>query len=113
MILGEEIRYLRIKKHMTQEELAQKIGVKRQYLGRIESLKQLPSLRTLLKITKVLGTSFQRIKDLLSDAEFDLNIRKLGFTESETVELVKSLLSMPKDHKQVILQTYARLKRNK
>lgn len=64
-----KLRLLRVKADMTQEELAQKSGVSRATVTRIESGNvglMGASLGNLLKLTKTLGVE---IKDLLPDEE--------------------------------------------
>lgn len=90
--MGERIRTLREKKGLTQEELAKQIKVKRQYLGRIEANKQLPSMKTFIRLTRILGISFKKLQEIYEDAKLEMKIRRLGFKEGKVVQLVKSLL---------------------
>ena len=46
---------VRIKKNLSQEELAKKVGMKQPVISRIESMHSLPSVATLKKISKALG----------------------------------------------------------
>ena len=50
-----EIRELRIKKNLTQAELAEKVGISQQHLSKIESHLIVPKYSTLEKILNVLG----------------------------------------------------------
>lgn len=54
MHLGKEIRKKRKKKNLTQEQLAKKIGVCRNYISDLENDRYIPSLKTLIKICNVL-----------------------------------------------------------
>jgi transcriptional regulator with XRE-family HTH domain len=52
--LGVTIKKLRTERNMTQEELAQKVGVHRVYIAQIESATKVPSIATLEKLAKAL-----------------------------------------------------------
>ena len=52
--LGKRIQKLRRNTELTQEELAEKIGISRAYMGFIEQGRYSPSLEVLEKIAKVL-----------------------------------------------------------
>ncbi|MCL9981143.1 MAG: helix-turn-helix transcriptional regulator [Bacteroidia bacterium] len=51
--MKNEIRVYRAKQRITQDELAEKLGVSRQTLSAIENNKYFPSLELALKIAKV------------------------------------------------------------
>lgn len=53
-VLGGKIRKIREKKNLTQEELADKVGISRVYMGYIEQGRNAPSLKVLEKIAKAL-----------------------------------------------------------
>lgn len=44
MDIGENIKQMRIKKGLTQEELAQNLGISQSMIGHIESGRKLPSI---------------------------------------------------------------------
>jgi DNA-binding XRE family transcriptional regulator len=54
-----EIRRLRIKMKLTQEQLAEKMDVKREYISRIESGNQNITLETLIRIASAVGKEFK------------------------------------------------------
>jgi len=56
-LLGRKIQKRRKEIGLTQEELADKVGISRAYMGYIEQGRNAPSLGVLEKITKVLKTS--------------------------------------------------------
>lgn len=56
-VLGKKIQKRRKEMGLTQEELADKIGVSRAYMGYIEQGRNAPSLGFLEKIARVLKTS--------------------------------------------------------
>ena len=59
--LGNELKYLRREKDLTQEELAEKIGVHPTYIGKIEGGKSNPSAMLLYKISRALNIKMYRI----------------------------------------------------
>ncbi len=59
-LLGKRIRKRRKDLKFTQEELADKIGISRVYMGYLEQGRNVPSLELLDKISRALGTPLQR-----------------------------------------------------
>ena len=53
-VLGKKMQALRKKRRMTQEDLAEKVGVSATYIGFIEQGRYAPSLDLLEKIAKIL-----------------------------------------------------------
>jgi len=52
--LGKKIRRLRHRQNVSQEELAEKAGIHRTYMGKIERGESNPPVRTVSKIAKAL-----------------------------------------------------------
>jgi transcriptional regulator with XRE-family HTH domain len=63
-IVGETIRTRRRRAHLSQEKLAEKTDLNRNYIGEIERAEKNITLETLEKIAKALGV---RVCDLLDD----------------------------------------------
>ncbi|WP_275400823.1 helix-turn-helix transcriptional regulator [Enterococcus faecium] len=61
-----QVKKYRFLKEMTQDELANAVGIRRETIGRLEQAKYNPSLELAVKISKVLEVS---IEDLF---QFDL-----------------------------------------
>lgn len=61
-VLGKNIRQERKRLNLTQEDLAERVGISRAYMGYIEQGRNAPSLEVLQKIAKSLKVS---LKDLL------------------------------------------------
>lgn len=61
-MLGKRIKRLRKKIGITQEKLAEKVNVSTTHIGLIETGKRRGSLKTLQRITTVLGV---KVKDIL------------------------------------------------
>ena len=61
MKIGERIRALRLDAGMTQEELAQRIGLKKQNISRYENSRVEPNIRTAKRIAEALGVSLEEM----------------------------------------------------
>ncbi len=66
-LLGKRIRALRDAKHLTQEQLAEKIGISRQKYARIEGGTNNITLEELLRIAEVLGVTVGDITRVLDE----------------------------------------------
>lgn len=53
--LGKRIQRLRKKAGLTQEQLAEKVGISMKYVQFIENARRIPALKTLYKIARALG----------------------------------------------------------
>lgn len=62
-IVARNLRVLRRQKELTQEELAYKAGINRNYVGQIEREEKSPTVDTIEKLAKALG---MKSMDLLS-----------------------------------------------
>ncbi len=60
-IIKNSVRSSRVEKKLTQEELADKVGVTRQTIGLIEKTKYNPTIALALKLSKVLGKSLDQL----------------------------------------------------
>lgn len=61
MKIGERIRALRLDAGMTQEELAQRVGLKKQNISRYENARVEPNIRTAKRIAEALGVSLEEM----------------------------------------------------
>lgn len=59
--LGNRIKFLREKSHLTQEKLAEKSGISLDYLSKIEVSINKPGLKTIFKLAQALSCD---VKDL-------------------------------------------------
>ena len=66
-ILGERIKALRSETHLTQEQVADKIGISRQKYARIENGTNNITLEILAQIAKVLGVQVADITRVLDE----------------------------------------------
>lgn len=60
-VLARELVKARLDKRLTQEELAKKIGVKQEYIARLESGFANPTLSTINRVTKVLDKKIKLV----------------------------------------------------
>jgi transcriptional regulator with XRE-family HTH domain len=81
--LGNKIREIRKKRGLTQEELAWKSGISLNFMGQIERGHKKPSIKTLKKISEILG---------IPPAAFFEEIKYVPPKEDLLVEKIKSLL---------------------
>jgi XRE family transcriptional regulator, regulator of sulfur utilization len=56
-LFGHNVRRLRLERKMTQEELAQKAGINRSYLGSVERGGRRTSMENIARLAKALGVS--------------------------------------------------------
>ena len=55
--LGANLKRIRIKKNITQIEIAKKLGVDRSFISNLENAKTNPTLATITNLAQVLGVS--------------------------------------------------------
>lgn len=85
MKIRDKIKQLRLKKNMTQEQLAEKAGLTCQYINYIENGKrENPRRKTLENICLALGVSLAEL-----ESEIDLDPSHLSEKEKKIIELVK------------------------
>jgi transcriptional regulator with XRE-family HTH domain len=61
--MAKRLRVLRRRRGLTQEALAEKAGLSRTYLARLETARQEPTLSTLVKLAKALQVKPGRLLD--------------------------------------------------
>lgn len=61
--LGQNLKKYRLKKGLTQEFLAEKVGIHPTYVGKLESGKNNPSIKMLYKITLTLEIKLPELFD--------------------------------------------------
>lgn len=60
-VLGKKIQKRRKELELTQERLAEKVGISRAYMGYIEQGRNIPSLEILEKISRILKFPLSRL----------------------------------------------------
>ena len=63
--LGKQIKFLREKRHLTQEKLAERAEISLDYLGKIEVNINRPGLVALFKIAKALDVEMKDLFDFI------------------------------------------------
>ena len=63
MRLGKNLKKYRLEKNMTQETLAEKVGIHPTYVGKIESGKNNLSVKMLFKISRALNITLCEVFD--------------------------------------------------
>jgi transcriptional regulator with XRE-family HTH domain len=67
-MLGDELRKARHKAGMTQEQVAARARISREYVSQLERNRQSPTVDMLLKVCRILGTSAARIISRVEEA---------------------------------------------
>ena len=73
---GKKLRNIRTNKNMSQEELADKAGVHRTYIGMVERAEKNITLKNINKLVNCRDITFQTFKsnkNFMSDMQFSIN----------------------------------------
>lgn len=81
-MIGKNIKYYRLKSNMSQDALAQAVGVKKMTISHYESGKRAPDYETSRKIAAALNIPFTKLMENYSDG---LDIRHVAFRKHSTV----------------------------
>ena len=103
-IIGNKIYQLRRSINMTQQELAEKVGISVTFLSEIENGRKSMSVDTLIKLSKCLQVSLDTIV-FGKDAEDDMQKDVVSMMSTLPLEYNESIL--------VIAREFTRLKRSK
>jgi transcriptional regulator with XRE-family HTH domain len=98
-IIGENIRRIREEKRLSQKELAASIDVAPTQYSRVETGKVMPTLKTLVKIAKILGVSVDTLID-----ENGLPAQDVTIKDKTLFDKVKLIDQLPEQEKNMILQ---------
>lgn len=102
IIYGNSIRNLRIKNHLTQEQVAQITGFDTKYISQLETGRYMGTIKTMLKICEALNvTPNDILHDFIEDSAinndwntFSSDFLKLSNKDKKNVlALIKSMLS--------------------
>ena len=107
MTLASRIKDLRLDAGLTQEQLAEKIGVKKQNISRYESGRVEPNIRTAKKLADALGVSLEDMAAGVSS--FSSPVPALSPDEEQ---LVQDYRALNKEGREYIRQTMAMAKRS-
>ncbi len=84
---GEKLRALRLEKHMTQEQLAQKLELVKGTVSAYEQGKKYPSIEVLVKLCTIFGIS----SDYLLGLSDDMQLMKAELTDDQ-MSMVRKLI---------------------
>jgi len=71
---GQRVRIIRRKNHLTQEELAEQVGISTSFLGHIERGSRIASLETLVALCNALKVTPQHLLQASLDDELDAHM---------------------------------------
>ncbi|WP_372365432.1 helix-turn-helix domain-containing protein [Candidatus Uabimicrobium sp. HlEnr_7] len=72
MVLGNNIRIERARNRITQEQLAEKIGVSKACISLWENNKSSPSMRDMAKLKKILNLNVDKILEEMENEVIDI-----------------------------------------
>ena len=87
---GNTLKTLRLREHMTQAQLAQKLGLTKSVVSAYETGLRLPSYDVLIHISKIFGVTTDYLLGLENKREIDLS----GLTEEEITALLALIKAM-------------------
>jgi len=102
IIYGKALKKLRIKNHLTQEQVAQKTGFDTKYISQMETGRYMGTIKTMLKFCEALNvTPNDILSDFIKDSnisndinKFSNNFSKLSNKDKKNVlALIDSMLS--------------------
>jgi len=73
-VLGEELRKARLAAALTQEELAGKNGLTREYVSQIERGQRIPTLPVFVRLCKTLGISTAKLVGIIDGVDWSKNV---------------------------------------
>lgn len=83
--IGEKIKHLRKTRKMSQEELGEKVGIKRSTISNYEIGRRTPHLKDLQKLAEAFGVGLEYFNVVEIDNVFDLLARAKAVFESPAV----------------------------
>lgn len=93
MSLKTRIRELRARDRLSQEDLARKVGVRRETIGNLENGRYNPSLKLAMDIAKVFDTTVEDIFSSLTNQHPRTDAEKFSLLFYETVRVSGCFLS--------------------
>jgi transcriptional regulator with XRE-family HTH domain len=102
MSIGLIIRSLRIEKKWTQEELAEKVGVKRQQIQAYEKEKNYPHYNTMMLLCEIFGVDMNKLAGFASkNVHFGENTIAFQQLKEENAALKKENNDLLRDYRRV------------
>lgn len=98
-VIGTNIRTVREQKQLSQKELAAAIGVAATQYSRVETGKVIPSVKTLIKIAKVLDVPLEVLVNAQGNTAQEVTIK-----DKTLFDKVRLIDQLPAEEKAMILQ---------
>ncbi|AFT69579.1 PbsX-like transcriptional regulator [Alloalcanivorax dieselolei B5] len=97
-LIGQRISLLRRARHLTQNDLAEGVGVDSRHISRLETGKYFPSLDTLVTMSKVLGVELQEFF-LFPSVETESEMREalVAIAEEAPEPVLREILSFARN----------------
>ncbi len=92
ILLGLRLKHLRTQRRLTQEELAERIGISSKYLSSIERGKENPGLSTIARIAEALQIEPREMFDFVHE----------GKSRAELHDIIQKLMNDVDDDKLII-----------
>ena len=86
--VGDIVRTLRNERNLSQEQLAQKIGVNRSTIATYESGTRLPSLNSLIELSRVFKVTTDYLLGVEKERITFLNVSRLTPRQIESINLI-------------------------
>jgi Predicted transcriptional regulators len=106
IILGLNIRNIRKKNHLTQEKLAEKVGISTVFLSQIENANRIPSLETVVNIADSLSVTVDELITNKSSLEQLKIATNINFTSEQLNLLSKAFEKRSQKEIKAILQAF-------
>ena len=90
---GNRLKNLRLRKHMTQSDLAERLGVTKSVISAYETGLRMPSYDILIKISRIFRVTTDYLLGLESKQEIDVS----GLTENEIHALTNLVKAMQRN----------------
>ena len=101
MTLGKKLTLLRKQNGLSQEQLAEKLGIARQTVSKWETGQAIPELDGLISLSNLYGTSIDRI---VKNEKCNLNLsNKNSVLENERNKLISFLIKLKLRTEQIII----------
>jgi putative transcriptional regulator len=86
--IGENVRAARMKARLSQEQLAERVSVSRNYITQIETGRRRPAIKLLEALSDAMTTP---VSTLLAGDPFIEKLRKEFFAEAHLLEMVRGM----------------------
>lgn len=88
MLIGETVRLLRTERNLSQARLAKKVGVKRSTIALYELDERLPSLTSLIALSRALGVTTDYLLGVSKDRSASLDVSGLTVQQIDSLDYI-------------------------